>query len=142
MKIEDIENIELKFLDLDDYQELKIAMISAYTNMPGAYWKEEHITSLINKFPEGQVVIKINGQLAGVALSIIVDYDKYDDNHTYEQITGDYSFNTHTAYGDVLYGIEVFIKPQFRGLRLGRRLYDYRKELCEKLNLKSIVVLF
>ena len=43
MKIEEIENIELKFLDLDDYQELKSAMISAYTNMPGSYWKEEHI---------------------------------------------------------------------------------------------------
>ena len=66
MKIEEIENIELKFLDLNDYQELKTAMISAYTNMPGAYWKEEHIASLIEKFPDGQVVIKINGQLAGV----------------------------------------------------------------------------
>ncbi|MEP2239105.1 MAG: bifunctional GNAT family N-acetyltransferase/carbon-nitrogen hydrolase family protein [Maribacter sp.] len=134
-----IENIELKFLNLDDYQELKTAMISAYTNMPGSYWKEEHIKSLIDKFPEGQVVIKINGQLAGVALSIIVDYDAFDETHTYEQITGKYSFDTHDDEGDVLYGIEVFIKPSFRGLRLGRRLYDYRKELCEKLNLKSIV---
>jgi predicted amidohydrolase/GNAT superfamily N-acetyltransferase len=139
MKIDEIENIELKFLDLDDYQELKTAMISAYTNMPGSYWKEKHIKSLIEKFPEGQVVIKINGQLAGVALSIVVDYDAFDDNHTYEQITGKYSFDTHDDEGDVLYGIEVFIKPSFRGLRLGRRLYDYRKELCEKLNLKSIV---
>ncbi|SNR26542.1 Predicted amidohydrolase [Maribacter sedimenticola] len=139
MNIDEIENIELKFLDLDDYQELKTAMISAYTNMPGSYWKEEHIKSLIDKFPEGQVVIKINGQLAGVALSIVVDYDAFDDNHTYEQITGKYTFDTHDNEGDVLYGIEVFIKPSFRGLRLGRRLYDYRKELCEKLNLKSIV---
>lgn len=139
MKIDEIENIELKFLDLDDYQELKTAMISAYTNMPGSYWKEEHIKSLIDKFPEGQVVIKINGQLAGVALSIVVDYAAFDDTHTYEQITGKYSFDTHNDEGDVLYGIEVFIKPSFRGLRLGRRLYDYRKELCEKLNLKSIV---
>ncbi|MEP2056866.1 bifunctional GNAT family N-acetyltransferase/carbon-nitrogen hydrolase family protein [Maribacter litoralis] len=139
MKIDEIENIELKFLDLDDYQELKTAMISAYTNMPGSYWKEKHIKSLIEKFPEGQVVIKINGQLAGVALSIVVDYDAFDDTHTYEQITGKYSFDTHDDEGDVLYGIEVFIKPSFRGLRLGRRLYDYRKELCEKLNLKSIV---
>ncbi|TLP76994.1 bifunctional GNAT family N-acetyltransferase/carbon-nitrogen hydrolase family protein [Maribacter sp. ACAM166] len=138
MKIDEIENIELKFLNLDDYQELKTAMISAYASMPSAYWKEEHIKSLIDKFPEGQVVIKINGQLAGVALSIIVDYDAFDDNHTYEQITGKYTFDTHDDEGDVLYGIEVFIKPSFRGLRLGRRLYDYRKELCEKLNLKSI----
>ena len=138
MKTKDIENIELKFLDLDDYQELKTTMISAYTNMPDSYWKEHHIKSLIQKFPEGQVVIKINGQLAGCALSIIVNYDDFEEDHTYTDITGHYSFNTHTNDGDVLYGIDVFIKPEFRGLRLGRRLYDYRKEVCEKLNLKGI----
>ncbi len=33
---------------------------------------------------------------------------------------------------------EVFIKPEL-GLRLYRRLYDARKELCENLNLKAIV---
>ncbi|MBT8385095.1 MAG: GNAT family N-acetyltransferase, partial [Bacteroidia bacterium] len=133
-----IENIELAFLSLDDYQELKKAMIESYTNMPNSYWKEHHIKSLIEQFSEGQVVIKINDQIAGCALSIIVDYDKFDDHHSYKEITGDYTFNTHTAKGDVLYGIDVFIKPEFRGLRLGRRLYDYRKELCERLNLRGV----
>jgi len=138
MNIQDIENIELKFLNLNDYQELKEAMIEAYATMPNAYWKEHQIESLINKFPEGQIVIKVNGQIAGCALSLILDYDQFDNSHTYKDITGDYSFSTHTNDGDVLYGIDVFIKPEFRGLRLGRRLYDYRKELCEKLNLRSI----
>ncbi|HMP29964.1 MAG TPA: hypothetical protein PKD85_10200 [Saprospiraceae bacterium] len=55
-----IENIELQFLALEDYEELKIAMIEAYSNMPNSYRKEYHIKSLIDKFPEGQVVIKIN----------------------------------------------------------------------------------
>src|SRR5690606_10331530 len=41
--------------------------------------------------------------------------------------------------GDVLYGIEVFIHPKYRGLRLGRRLYDARKDLCENLNLRAII---
>ncbi len=132
------ENIELQFLTANDYQELKDAMIEAYSNMPNSYWKEAHINSLIDKFPEGQVVIKVNGDLAGCALSIIVDFDNLEEHHTYRQITGNYTFDTHTAKGDVLYGIDVFIKSEFRGLRLGRRLYDYRKELCEKLNLRGI----
>jgi len=136
--MKEIENIELKFLSLDDYQELKVAMIESYTNMPNSYWKEAQIKSLIDRFPDGQVVIKVNNQIAGCALSIIVDYSKYGDQHTYKQITGDYTFKTHTLEGDTLYGIDVFIKPEFRGLRLGRRLYDYRKELCERLNLKGI----
>lgn len=138
MIIKEIENIELSYLTLNDYQELKAAMILAYANMPNSYWKEDHINSLIAKFEEGQVVLKVNGLLAGCALSIIVDYGKFEGHHTYKELTGNYTFNTHTSEGDVLYGIDVFIKPEFRGLRLGRRLYDYRKELCERLNLKGI----
>lgn len=136
--IRNIENIELQYLTLEDYQELKEVMIEAYANMPGSYWRKYHIKSLIEKFPEGQVVIKVNNQLAGCALSIILDYDKFDDHHTYEQITGNFTFDTHNGEGDVLYGIDVFIKSEYRGLRLGRRLYDYRKELTEKLNLRGI----
>ena len=136
--MEDIENIELAYLNLKDYQELKQAMIESYTTMPDSIWKEEQIKTLIHKFPEGQAVIKVNNQIAGCALSIIVDYDKFEYNHTYEQITGNYTFSTHTNDGDIIYGIDVFIKPEFRGLRLGRRLYDYRKDLCERLNLKGL----
>jgi predicted amidohydrolase/GNAT superfamily N-acetyltransferase len=136
--MKDIENIELAYLNLKDYQELKQAMIESYTTMPDSIWKEEQIRTLIHKFPEGQAVIKVNNQIAGCALSIIVDYDKFEHNHTYEQITGNYTFSTHTNDGDIIYGIDVFIKPEFRGLRLGRRLYDYRKDLCERLNLKGL----
>jgi predicted amidohydrolase len=136
--MQEIENVELKFLTLDDYQELKSAMIESYVTMPDSYWEEEHIKSLIKRFPEGQVVIKVNEKLAGCALSIMVDYGSFDEFHTYKEITGSYTFKTHSTDGDVLYGIDVFIKPEFRGLRLGRRLYDYRKELTEKLNLRGI----
>lgn len=135
---QDIENIELAYLTVADYEELKAAMIESYGTMNNSFWSEKHIKALLAKFPEGQVVLKINNQLAGCALSIIVDYTKFEEPHTYRELTGNYSFDTHSALGDVLYGIDVFIKPEYRGLRLGRRLYDYRKELCERLNLRGI----
>lgn len=139
MKLEDIESIELSYLKLSDYEELRTVMASSYQNMPDAIWRESQIKSLLKKFPEGQAVIKVNGKLAGCALSIIVDYNQFEGTHTYKEITANYTFDSHTPEGNVLYGIDVFIKPDFRGLRLGRRLYDYRKELCEKLNLEGIV---
>ncbi len=136
---QEIENIELRYIELEDYAELKSTMIAAYSTMPDAYWREHQIRTLVEKFPEGQVIITVNGKIAGCALSIIVDYQKFEGSHNYAKITGDYTFETHTYDGDVLYGIDIFIKPDYRGLRLGRRLYDYRKELCERLNLKGIV---
>lgn len=138
MKLSQIDNIELKYLQFGDYKELRAAMADSYQSMPDSIWSEEHIKTLLDRFPEGQVVLKVNDEVAGCALSIIVDYTKFGDNHTYKQITSNYTFRSHSNSGDTLYGIDVFIKPQYRGLRLGRRLYDYRKELCEKLNLKGI----
>ena len=134
----DIDNIELTYLSLDDYKELKKAMIESYQKVEDNYWEKHEIEKLISLFPEGQVVIKVNGQLAGCALSLIVKSRLAQKRHTYKQITGDYTFSTHDPEGDVLYGVDLFIKPEFRGLRLGRRLYDYRKELCERMNLLGI----
>ncbi|OIP53586.1 MAG: carbon-nitrogen hydrolase [Helicobacteraceae bacterium CG2_30_36_10] len=138
METQNIGNIELKFLTIDDYDEITEAMIESYETLPEAYWTKDQIKSLIEKFQDGQVVIKVDGEIAGCAFAIIVNYDEFSNHHTYKEITDNYTFDTHTNNGDILYGIDVFVKPKFRGLRLGRRLYDYRKELCENLNLKGI----
>ncbi len=134
-----VKNIEIKNLELAHYKELMIVMKASYQNWQGSIWSEKALEILISKFPEGQLVVIADDKVVGCALSIIVAYENFGDAHTYAQITGNYSFNTHTALGNVLYGIEVFIHPDYRSLRLGRRLYEARKELCEKLNLTSIV---
>ncbi|MCB0611305.1 MAG: GNAT family N-acetyltransferase, partial [Lewinella sp.] len=141
MEIEEktVSKVELRNLEMADYLQLKEAMIQAYSGMEGAHWHEDHIQKLLDIFPEGQLCILVNGQVVGSALAIIIDYEEFGNNHTYKQITGNYSFETHDEEGDVLYGIDVFIHPDYRGLRLGRRLYDARKELCESLNLRAII---
>ena len=139
MKKKTINKIEIRHLLLSDYESLKDAMISSYEDMENSYWKEKHIKSLITIFSEGQFVVLVDGLVVGCALSIILANEKAEGNHTYLEITNNYTFTTHTDLGNTLYGIDVFISPNFRGLRLGRRLYDVRKELCEKLNLKGII---
>lgn len=134
-----IENIEIVQLERVDYEDIKQAMIESYSNLQEPFWEREEFNILISKFPQGQIGIKVNGELAGCALSIIVDSTQIDKKHSYKEITANYSFTTHTAKGDKLYGVDIFIRPKFRGLRLARRLYDYRKELCEQLNLKGIL---
>lgn len=135
----DIKTVELRNLQLEDYKQLKTSMIEAYPTMENSYWKEEQIEKLLDIFPEGQLVIVVDGKVVGSALSLILDEDLVDKNHDYKKITGNYTFSTHNDDGEILYGIDVFIHPNYRGLRLGRRLYDARKELCEQMNLKAIV---
>jgi predicted amidohydrolase/GNAT superfamily N-acetyltransferase len=135
----EIKKVEVRHLLLDDYLGLSDSMVEAYKNWHGSVWTENHIRRLLEIFPDGQFVVLVNNKVVGSALSIIVNYEDFGDDHTYQEITGNYSFNTHTPLGDVLYGIEVFVHPDYRGLRLARRLYAARKELCERLNLKSIV---
>ncbi|MCO6492285.1 MAG: GNAT family N-acetyltransferase [Phaeodactylibacter sp.] len=132
--------IELRNLELEDYLSLKEAIKEAYSGRIAAHWKKKSIDKLLDIFPEGQLCVVVDGKVAACALSIIVDYSKFGDNHTYPQITGNDTFSTHDPEGDVLYGIELFVHPKFRGMRLGRRLYDARKEICENLNLRSIIV--
>ncbi|MCY1476180.1 (R)-stereoselective amidase [compost metagenome] len=135
----EINKVELRNLQIEDYKQLKTSMLHAYDEFDEPYWEEEEIERLLSLFPEGQLVILVDEKVVGSALSILVNYKKASSNHTYQKITGNSSFSTHDPEGEVLYGIDVFIDPEYRGLRLGRRLYDARKELCETLNLKSII---
>lgn len=132
--------VEIRKLSIDDYDELADAMRKAYPDIDDNVWSKRNIQKLTSIFAEGQICILVDGKLAAAALSIIVQYELFGDQHTYNEITGNESFNTHSNNGNVLYGIEVFVDPEFRALRLGRRLYDARKELCEILNLKSIII--
>lgn len=132
-------NIETRKLTLEDYDDLKESMEQAYDTLGGQIWGKDTIAKLLKLFPEGQLCISVDDKVVACSLAIIVDYDQFGDKHTYQLITGNYTFSTHSSNGDTLYGIEIFVSPDYRGLRLGRRLYEARKELCESLNLKSII---
>lgn len=136
---EHLQNVELKLLKIKDYDEVKAIMKEVYAGVADPFWEKDQLRKLIKLFPDGQVAVMINGEIAGCALSILVNYDKFSDAHTYAQITGNYSFDTHDPEGETLYGVDVFVRPKYRGLKLGRRLYEYRQQLCESMNLKAII---
>lgn len=134
-----INKVEIRNLQMEDYEQLFKSFYRVYTDGSDLFWTREQIAKLIKIFPEGQIVILVDDVAVGCALSILVDYSLVKGQHTYSQVTGNETFHTHNPDGNILYGIEVFVHPSYRGLRLARRMYDYRKELCEALNLKSIM---
>ena len=129
--------LKLRKLELSDYDDIKEIMDLVYPSM-GA-WTYDQFKAQINRFQDGQICIEDNGKVVAGAISVIINYKQYGDKHSYDQITGYGYLTTHDPNGDTLYGVDIFVHPDYRGLRLGRRLYDARKELCENLNLRAII---
>ncbi len=105
----------------------------------GGAWTRDQFRAMITRFPEG-ALHRGQGACGGRAFSLVIDYSRFGDRHTYQEVVGDGTLKNHDPEGDYLYGIDIFVSPDYREKRLGRRLYDARKELCETLNLKGIVI--
>ena len=102
--------MELQPLSLDDYESIKSLTQNAYAHFEENYWTREELEILIKQFPKGQRVIKIDDEVVGYCLSIRIDETDYGGQHTYDEVCGDYTFDTHQDNGDSLYGIEVIVK--------------------------------
>lgn len=130
--------LNLRIITPDDYPQLATLMDIVYPDIGGA-WPKATIQALVNAFPDGQICIEDNGKLVAAALTIKVDYNSFSSQHKYQDIISDKHIARHNDQGDALYGLDVFVHSDYRGYRLGRRLYEARKELCRALNLKAIL---
>ncbi|WP_455366091.1 GNAT family N-acetyltransferase [Kaarinaea lacus] len=93
----------------------------------------------INNFPDGQFVILVDDKVVGYCATFRINEKICLKPHTWAEITGNGYASRHDPDGDWLYGMEVCVDPDYRGYRLGQRLYNERKKLCQSLGLKGIV---
>lgn len=131
-------HLNLRNLTLDDYNQLQILMDRVYHDIGGS-WPRDTIKALVEQFPDGQICIEESGELVAVALTVSVQYERFSNPHTYDDLILRDEKLRHDPKGDSLYGLDVFIDPEYRGYRLGRRLYEARKELCRSMNLRAIL---
>lgn len=104
-------------------------------------WKRREVESHLSRFAEGQAVVERDGEIVASCSSLIVSLgrDPYRD-HTWAGITDAGMFYNHDPYGNTLYGADVNVNPDHRGRGLAKLLYQYRRDLCRRLNLKRIVL--
>ncbi|HZG08455.1 MAG TPA: GNAT family N-acetyltransferase [Allosphingosinicella sp.] len=110
----------------------------AYQRISG--YSRGMVRGQINNYPEGQFVAIYQGKIAGYCASMRLDERLALAPHSWEEITGDGFASRHDPTGDWLYGFEMCVDPELRGVRIGQRLYDERKDLAERLELKGIVI--
>lgn len=106
----------------------------------GMIWKPHHLESHLRVFPQGQFIAEYgNGQIVGSVSSLIVKLEPEYKEHAWAEICGGPEFRNHNPKGDSLYGADVSTHPDYRRLGIATLLYDARKNLCIKLNLRRII---
>ncbi|MHB8931725.1 MAG: GNAT family N-acetyltransferase [Melioribacteraceae bacterium] len=130
--------IKVRPLQQADYPEVIKLQEKCFPGM--ATWTKEQFESQISIFPEGQIGIIYNKKLVASSSSLILDFTLYSEWHSWKEIADNGYIKNHTFKGNTLYGIEIMVDPEFRGLKLARRLYDARKELCVRKNLMRIII--
>ena len=142
MKNIDLKKFEKKIgvrqLILEDYESLVRLQELCFPGMKP--WSKEQIKSQLEIFPEGQICIELDGKLIASSSSLILDFDLYEDLNNWQTMSSHGFITNHDQDGDMLYGIEIMVDPEYRGMKLARRLYNARKELAKKNNLRGIII--
>jgi GNAT superfamily N-acetyltransferase len=115
----------------------------------GMIWPSFYLKSHIDIFPEGQFCAEVvyneecnkmkKKTIVGSASSLIVTLEAPYAEHTWYDITGHGMFLNHDSRGDSLYGADIFTDPQFQRQGIASMLYDARKDLAKRLNLRRII---
>lgn len=110
-----------------------------YMYIEGMIWKKESLENHIRIFPEGQFIAESDGEIIGSASSLIVNIVPEYKEHTWMEVCGTAGFGNHNPTGDTLYAADVSTHPDHRSMGVGTKIYEARKALAIKLNLRRII---
>ncbi|TAN08482.1 MAG: GNAT family N-acetyltransferase [Rhodanobacteraceae bacterium] len=117
----------------------QIAALSNRVYGAGFGYSQEMLLGQLARFPQGQFVAVYDGRVIGYCATFRIDEASAMAPHTWAEITGGGFASLHDPEGDWLYGMDVGVDPDYRGMRIGRRLYSARKRLCRRLRLRGII---
>ncbi len=110
-----------------------------YMAAEGVIWKPEHLASHIKIFPEGQFCVEYENNIIGSCSSLIIKLVPEHKQHTWKEACGDSFFKNHDSSGDTLYAADISTHPNYRRLGVASKIYQARKDLVIRKNLRRIV---
>ena len=134
-----IENkVKLRQLTPNDYNRIVRLQEACFPEMKP--WSKEQFLSIMSIFSEGQFCIEYKRKIIASSCCLIIDFSNYSETSTWAELTDRGFFTNHDPNGDTLYGAEIMVDPEFRAMKLSRRLYEARKNLAKARNLKRISI--
>lgn len=133
-------SVKVRRARLDDVPTIYACQAAAYANYgPAGLCDERLLRMQIEAFPDGQLIATIGKQVVGYAMALIVHLDDESPWYSYAEITGNGTFSTHDPAGDDLYGADMAVHPDYRGLGIAGKLYAARMNILKRFNLRRMV---
>jgi len=133
-----IKKIKLRAINLKDYDAISALQLKCFEGMKP--WSKEQFNNILTAFKQGQTCITYEKKIIASSCSLIIDFNNYSETSSWSELTDHGNISNHTVNGDTLYGMEIMVDPDFRGMKLSRRLYDARKNVAKHFNLKRILI--
>lgn len=121
----------------DDLERIELASFPMAN--PEDLLSADDIRAYAEVFPEGFFVAIIDGRPVGMGAGIYLNFDFDHPQHTIAEITGEHQCGNHDPDGDWYYGTDISVLADYRGLGIGRMLYDRRKDLVMDAAKKGII---
>jgi GNAT superfamily N-acetyltransferase len=130
-------SVSVRQMDPEDFDGVIRLTLAIYPDSPP--WSKAQLQSHLDMFPEGQLVAEMDGEIVGMAASLIVLWDDYSMSTNWRDFTDHGMFTNHDPWrGRTLYGAEVMVHPSVQGKGIGKRLYAARRDIVKRRGLLRV----
>ena len=99
----------------------------------------DHFINHIKVFPEGQLVIEKEEKIIASASTFRCNFPEHDSTFL-EETDNLWITNVQKPQGDWMYGIDMGVLPEYRGLGLSTEMYIARNVICKQLQIKGQII--
>lgn len=114
-----------------------VECISAPPGSDSENFNRENLLQAIRRFPEGQFVALVNGQVVSYAITMRTHHSPTDKPMAWLDVLGDMNLRNHDPNGEWLYGVDFAVDKTYRKMGIGTKMYNARFNLIKRLNLRG-----
>ena len=98
-----------------------------------------HFANHVKVFTEGQIVVEKDGLIVASASSFRCNFPEHDSTFL-DETDNLWITNVQIPNGEWMYGIDMGVLPEYRGLGLSKEMYNARNEVCAALGLTGQII--